>query len=105
MYLVGFLCHLAALEVNGLCLLLQIFKMIILYYTCGTITNSNNYFDYSMFLPLPGNYYIVAWIDCDGDGDMFCGDLIGLYNYPNSFYMVPANDYTNININTNDYCM
>jgi uncharacterized protein (DUF2141 family) len=70
--------------------------------TSGTINNSNNYFDYSMFLPLPGNYYIVAWIDCDGDGDMSCGDLGGLYNYPNPFYMVPATNYTNININTNN---
>ncbi len=76
--------------------------------TKGTINNSNTYFDYSMFLPLPGNYYIYTLIDFTGDGidnEPDCGDFMGLYNFPNPVYMTPANNYNNINITTNDWML
>lgn len=74
--------------------------------TLGAINSSNTYFDYSLFLPLPGNYYIYAFIDYTGDGinnGPDCGDFIGYYNFPNPIYLEPKNNYTNINITTNDW--
>lgn len=74
----------------------------------GLILNSNTYFDYSMFLPLPGNYYIYALVDVTGNGfnnGPDCGDLMGLYSYPLPVYFTPANNYTNINIITNDWML
>ncbi len=74
--------------------------------TLGAINNNNTYFDYSIFLPLPGNYYIYTVVDYTGNGidsGPDCGDFMGFYNFPNPVYMTPANNYTDININTNDW--
>jgi hypothetical protein len=74
----------------------------------GSISNANTYFDYNMFLPLPGNYYIYAIVDVTGNGfdnGPDCGDLMGLYSYPQQVYFTPSNNYTNININTNDWML
>jgi len=74
----------------------------------GFISNANTYFDYNMFLPLPGNYYIYAIVDVTGNGfnnGPDCGDLMGLYSYPQQVYFTTSNNYTNININTNDWML
>jgi len=76
--------------------------------TFGTISGSNTYFDYSMFLPLPGNYYIYTFVDYTGNGldaGPNCGDFMGFYNFPNPVYMTPNNNYTNIDIITNDWML
>lgn len=69
----------------------------------GVITTGATYFDYSLFLPVPGNYYVYAIVDEASPYDLFangpgCGDFMGLYNYPLPVYLAPNGSNSNINI-------
>ncbi len=73
--------------------------------TIGVINTSQNYFDYSMVLALPGTYFVYAIVDSAEPYDMFtngpgCNDLIGFYSVPMPVYFTPWGNNTNININT-----
>jgi len=72
----------------------------------GTLANANNYFDYSLFMPLPGNYYIYAAVDSDSPYDLMsdgpkCDDWMGYYNFPTAVYMTPAQTNTGKNFSVN----
>jgi hypothetical protein len=74
--------------------------------TIGAINSALKYFDYSMLLPLPGDYYIYAIVDSAVPKDLFsngpsCGDYMGFYNYPIAVHLTPGGANTNININAN----
>jgi hypothetical protein len=66
----------------------------------GIVPTSNPYVDYSMVLPLPGNWYIYGGVDMDGSGGApNCGDYFGFYSYPDPVYMTPAGNNSNMNFN------
>lgn len=71
----------------------------------GDINTTNNYFDYSLLLPLPGQYFVYSIIDSAMPDDLFtngisCGDYFGFYNIPMPVYFTPGANNTNINITT-----
>lgn len=73
--------------------------------TMGIISTSQNYFDYSMLLPLPGTYYVYAIVDSAEPYDLFtngpsCDDYFGFYSMPMPVYFSPSVNNTNINITT-----
>jgi hypothetical protein len=65
---------------------------------------SPNYFDYSMTLALPGDYFIYAVVDAGAPYDLMtngpgCGDFMGFYNFPLPVHLTPSGSNTNLNIN------
>ncbi len=70
----------------------------------GIVTTGQAYFDYSLFLALPGSYYVYAVVDEGAPYDMLtngpkCGDFMGIYNFPLPMYFTPGGSNTNIDIN------
>lgn len=65
------------------------------------VCGGSPYVDYSLAVPLPGNYYVYGYVDVDSSGGApNCGDYIGFYSYPDPYPFDPAADTTGVNFNT-----